>query len=332
MSDAASGELPTYLIFQLLSLFTLSYLVLLVPFASYLAVIITLGRFYKDNEITAAEACGFGIPRIIKSAFYLSLMLAGCIAVLSMWIAPWAEAEQYNIRNKAAAESEFGFIAAGRFHEIRGGHGVFYVEQLDENSGKMKNVFIQLENDDGGLVVFSAQSGYLEFDKKLTSYFVVLENGYRIETLANKGYRTYEYEKSGVRIAQQEIATGTDNIVAQPTSELSSIGTPQSNAELQWRLSMPISSVLLVLMAVLLSRTSPRQGRFGSLFVALMVYIAYVYLLMLTKNGIAHGKIPVVIGMWWVHGLALAFVLWMMSRQFGKNWILAQFGFAKNTV
>ena len=330
MSDAAAGELPTSMIFQLLSLFTLSYLVLIVPFAIYLAVIITLGRLYKDNEITAAEACGLGLPRIIKSIFYLSLILSLFVGVLSLWVAPWAESEQYNIRDQARAESEFGFIAPGRFHEIRGGRGVFYVEDVSE-SGTMSKVFVYLKAE-GKTDVFSSLTGYMLLDKQTGSHFIVLQDGFRFEVLAEDGgYRLHEYNKSGIRIAQEAVSSGKVKIIERSTASLFGDESAAAQAELHWRIAMPISCVLLTMMAVLLSKTNPRQGRFGKLFVALLAYIAYVYVLMLTRSALKHGDIPLWLGMWWVHALAIVFIFMLVGNQFGWRWVLSQIGLNKGS-
>lgn len=334
MSDAAAGELPTSMIFQLLSLFTLSYLVLIVPFAIYLAVIITLGRFYKDNEITAAEACGLGLPRIIKSIFYLSLILSFLVGVLSIWVAPWAEAKQYNIRDQARAESEFGFIVPGRFHEIRGGRGVFYIEEIADpksmQSGEMSKVFVYL-NAGAKLDVFSSLTGYIEIDKETGSRFIVLQDGFRFEVVADGGgYRLYKYKKSGIRVMQEATDSGKVKIVERRTASLIDDESAAAQAELHWRIAMPISSILLTIMAVLLSKTNPRQGRFAKLFVALLAYIAYVYVLMLTRSALKQGDIPLFLGMWWVHALAIVFIIVLLGKQFGWRWLFSQLSLTKN--
>ena len=316
MSDAAAGELPTSMIIQLLSLFTLSYLVLIIPFAFYLAIVITLGRLYKENEITAAEACGIGIPRITKSIFYLSLTLAILVAGLSLWVAPWAEYKQYEIRNEAKSEAEFAFIAPGRFHEIRGGRGVFYVESIASGSGIMRNIFVQLQ-EQNRTDVFTAPAGSLRKNEATGDYFLVLKQGFRYEQLENGEHRRYKYAESGIRIYQSSRTLGTDKIIAQPTLKLFSMEGKESIAELQWRFSMPIACVMLGLIAVLLSRTGPREGRFGKLFVSLIVFIVYIYALMLNKNGVARGDIPIYLGTWWVHILAGFYIYYLARQQFG---------------
>lgn len=321
MSDAAAGELPTYLIFQLLGYFTLSYLVLIAPFALYLAVVLSLGRLYKDNEVTAAEACGIGVPRIMQSVFYLSLFMALCVGVLSMWIAPWAEAQQYDLRDQAKMESEFGFIAAGRFHEIRRGQGVFYVESFSDHNQIMHNVFVQLQTN-GKVDIFSASRGYLDFDKTTGTSFIVLQDGYRYEELENhQGYRLHEYKSAGIRVEPESVAKGKRKVIAISTSDLLDMNTREAKAELHWRIAMPISCILLTLIGVLISRTNPRQGRFGKLFVGLLVYILYIYVLMLCKNWLKHGDVSMVLGMWWIHFLMLIYLIMLAGQQFGWRWM-----------
>lgn len=317
MSDAAAGELPTTMIFQLLSLFTISYLVMILPFALYLAVLLSLGRFYKDNEIVAAEACGIGLPRIIRSATYFSLLMALVVGFFSLLVAPWAEQKQAEIRDQARAESEFAFISAGRFHEIRNGTGVFYVEKFSSDEKTMFNVFVQLEQD-GKVDILSAPQGLLKYDPESGSTYIVLQNGYRYEYLGEgKGYRLYSYERTSVNIAIEAVISGSNKIIARQTAYLFGDDSPAAVAELNWRIAMPISCVFLTLIAVLLSRTNPRQGRFSKLLLALLVYIFYEYGLMLARNWLKNSVIAPELGMWWVHAIALIFIFALIYRQYG---------------
>jgi len=317
MSDAAAGELPTYLIVKLLSLFTLASMVLMIPFALFIAILITLGRMYKDSEITAMEACGIGIPKIMRSVLLMGVLSALLVATLSLWIAPWSESIQYSLRDQAQAESEFGFVDAGRFHEIRGGTGVFYVEDMSADKRHMKNVFVYLE-DQGKSDLFSAASGSMVLDSKTGGRYLVLENGFRYEVLPNdQGYRLHEYKRSGIRIAQQEIVNNGQPLVAWSTKRLLRSNAPQSRAELQWRISMPIACLVLSILAVVLSRTNPRQGRFGKLFVALLVFIVYFYLLMLARSLVKDDEISPQLGMWWVHVVMVLFCYLVYARQVG---------------
>lgn len=317
MSDAASGSLPTEFIFKLLSLFTLSYLVLIVPFSLYIAILITLGRLYKDSEMTAFAACGIGIPRVTRSAFWFSVVLAVVMSILSLWVSPWAERKQYEMRDQAASESEVSFIAPGRFHEIRGGQGVFYIESVAPDEHTMREIFVHLE-DNGKTDVFSADAGFHDINPVSGTQYIVLQGGHRLEILPEfRGYRVHQYVEAGVQIAQPDAAPGQVRTVAKPTEDLLGSDDLADIAELQWRISMPIACILLTVLAVLLSKTDPRQGRFSKLFIALVIYLFYVYMMMLTRAWIAKGMFPASIGLWWLHGVVLGLILVLMYFQFG---------------
>ncbi|HEY0960827.1 MAG TPA: LptF/LptG family permease, partial [Pseudomonadales bacterium] len=81
---------------------------------------------------------------------------------------------------------------------------------------------------------------------------------------------------------------------------------PAQVAELQWRLSLVVLIPVLALLAVPLSRVSPREGRFARIVPAILVYIAYFALLLAARDRLADGELPPVVGLWWIHLLFLA--------------------------
>jgi lipopolysaccharide export system permease protein len=89
-------------------------------------------------------------------------------------------------------------------------------------------------------------------------------------------------------------------------------------AELQWRLSVPLSVLILTFIAVPLSYARPRQGRFGQLALAILLYVFYANLILISKSWMEHGDVPSWLGMWWPHLVLLALgalMWWWRSRQ-----------------
>jgi lipopolysaccharide export system permease protein len=72
---------------------------------------------------------------------------------------------------------------------------------------------------------------------------------------------------------------------------------------------MPISAVLLCLLAVPLGRSAPRHGRAARVFLAALLYVAYRTLLATAKTWVADGLLPPTPGLWLVHGACLATAL-----------------------
>jgi lipopolysaccharide export system permease protein len=88
-------------------------------------------------------------------------------------------------------------------------------------------------------------------------------------------------------------------------------------AERQWRLSVPISTVLLALLAVPLARSRPREGRYGRIAIGLLVFIIYFNLLSASKAWTEEAVISPALGLWWVHGSVVLFTLGLLGLQNG---------------
>jgi lipopolysaccharide export system permease protein len=88
---------------------------------------------------------------------------------------------------------------------------------------------------------------------------------------------------------------------------------------LNWRLGVPLSTLILAILAVPLSRSQPRQGRYGRIAVGLLVFIIYFNLLSAGKAWLEQGTVPTVFGMWWVHALMLMLASGLLAWQNGVH-------------
>ena len=67
------------------------------------------------------------------------------------------------------------------------------------------------------------------------------------------------------------------------------------------RIALPIMSLVLALLAVPLSRLRPRQGRYARVWIAVLIFFLYYNLAAAGKTGIARGRLPELVGLWWTH-------------------------------
>ena len=104
---------------------------------------------------------------------------------------------------------------------------------------------------------------------------------------------------------------------ARPVSQLWASNGLEEIAELQWRLSVPLSTLILGLLAVPLSRAQPREGRYGRLAIGMLVFIIYLNMLSAAKAWIEQGTISPVLGLWWVHGSVALLTLGLFGVQNG---------------
>ncbi len=324
LADAAAGRIPGELVLQLLTTLTISSLVFLLPVSFYIAILVSFGRMYKDSEITAMAAGGIGTSKILRIMLTMSLVFGLLVALLSLYISPWSVEQGLKIRDFADSQYDLSMLVQGKFQTFGEDRNVFYVENLSKDKDKMQNVFVFTAKD-AAVTVYYADSGYQYMDERTGDRFIVLLDGMRYEGVPGQNdFRVYKYQKSAVRVEPKEVRAQFRNVDAKPSDVLWRSADLKDLAEFHWRLAMPISAVIMSLLAVLLSRTSPRQGRYGKLLAGILVYIVYFNLMGIGKTWIKNGLIPAPVGLWWLHLLLGAVVIAMFVRQYGWRYLVVR--------
>lgn len=313
LAMAADGRISGDVVFTLLGLKTISFFALLLAPAFFIGVLLTLGRMYRDHEITALASCGVGISRLYRGVFILVLPVALATTFLTTLAMPWAERTRDFVRHQQEEFLQLGVVTPGRFTELRSGRSVFYAESLQKDGGRLNEVFIQSED---GLAV--AATGEQQTDPESGNRYLVLKDGYRYEGIPGQAdYRVTQYEEYGVLIQQSEPVSISERRRARDSEQLWYSEDLVDQAELQWRFSMPMMVLILALIAVPLAKTSPREGRYGRLVVAILIYLLYANLLGVGRNWMERGVTPEIIGLWWVHGLFLLFAFALYWHETG---------------
>lgn len=322
LADASVGEITGDIVFEMLLLRTVTSLSIMLPFGLFVAVLLAFGRLYKDSEMTALTACGVSPGRVLVAVGAVALICSVLVAGLSFWGTPWAHEKSLQVREQAQTGTAFESVAAGQFNKIGNAGQVFYVEGLSEDHTRLRNVFVQAKTADGQLDIFSARSGYQSIDRKTGAHYLVLVDGYRYQGLpGDVEFKIHQYEKNGVRLDVQEVAPLRRTHWSIPTSELWASTRAVDTAELQWRFAMPLATVLLAVLAVLLSRTSPRQGRFAKLFIAILIFVTYYNTLGVAVSWVQREVIPPNVGLWWVHLILMILIAVLAVRHWGGRWV-----------
>ncbi|BAW80454.1 YjgP/YjgQ family permease [Candidatus Nitrosoglobus terrae] len=315
LGKAAEGAVPGETIFALAAYESVGALILLLPLAAFLSVILVLGRMGNDGETIALFACGISRNRLLQVVLLFGLILAIASGFISLYLAPLALAKGYRLEQQALLAAETSGLVAGGFKETNNGQRIFYAESLAKDRIWMKNIFIQAQQL-AQKIIFRATAGRLKTDEVTGDKHLILENGYRYD-LANDGsrFRIFRFIHHGVLIKKggtQEFKVRHKTI---PTLTLWEMGTPKDISEVQWRLSMPIATVLLAMLAVPLTRPGPRQGRYAGLVPAILAYIIYSNTLGIARNWVERGTLSTLLGLWWVHGIMLLVVLILLWPQ-----------------
>lgn len=328
LSDAAEGKFPVGIVMELFAFKGIGNLVYVLPLSFFLGVLLALGRLYKDSEMTALIACGVGPKRIYRAVGGLAFAVAVVLGGLALWLAPWSEEKAQQLLDAAAASSEIEGLEAGRFNQPEGGRHLIYVEDIDDGGKSLENVFAHGRDRQGKLNLLAADSGHKVVKGEGRDRYLVFVDGHRYEGQPyQEGFRAITFREHGILVREQEVVPSSRPLRAVPSGALLSAGEADDLAEFQWRISVPISTLLLGLLAVPLSRTSPRQGRYGKLFFGIIVFIVYNNMLTVARASLAKGEYGPEVGLWWVHllmAVIVALVIWRqnrMPRPRGERWV-----------
>jgi len=317
LSQALAGEVPGDIIFELVGLKAIIYFSLMLPLCSYLAILLTFGRLYRDSEMIALFACGVGPSRLLMTVLRFVLATAAVAAVLTLYVAPWAGEKSYQSREQAQAASEISGIRPGRFNESDSGDRIYYVEALSPDRSYMSNVFFQGKAY-GKDTLLSSDTARQYVNEETGDRFLIFIDGFRYDGLPGSAdYKIVKYEKYAVRIKEKAVVPLSRKRDVKKTSELWNSTELGDIAQLQWRISIPITAVLLGVLALPLSRTTPRQGKYAKLLVGILVYIVYVNALSVAQVWLERGYVPPALGMWWVHGVMGIVIAVVLIRQYG---------------
>lgn len=316
LGEAASGGIPAKSVIQLMTLQVPLLLGYMMPLGLFLAILLAYGRLYVDNEMTVLAACGVSKWQLLGMTLGLTSAVVIMVAFLTLWLEPKVAWYRDHIFAEAAIASPLETVFPGRFQSLDHGKWILYVGDVSRDRKKMQDVFaanIPAQPNQPWTIV-SAQGGYQDTHKN-GDKFIVLTHGSRyLGTPGQKDFQIVNYGEYGMRLQPGKLHMDAHSQTEyMPTTELIKAGNknPQIAAELQWRLTMPVATLLLAFLAVPLSQVKSRTGRYAKLLPAILIYIVYADLIFVAQAAIQNGTIRPLPGIWMVHAgmLALAIVL-----------------------
>ncbi len=307
LSDAAVGSLPGGIVATLLALRTMMALPSLLPAVLYLGVLLAMNRLSRDRELLAMACAGVTPGRLERAVLGFALAAALVVAILSFAGRPWAAARFNEVRDRAVADSGLDDITPGVFYELQStAHEVVFAESRSTREPEyLENVFVQRRSKNG-IAVFSARRAVESRDAAAGIRHLVLQDGYEYDLDPDGEKHTItQFERLAMQLPFTPPEPDIDPRKGLSLGALARSSDPEARAELQWRSAMPISAILLCLLAIPLGHSDPRSGRAARIFLAAFLYVGYRTLLGTAKSWVADGVLPPAPGLWLVHGTVL---------------------------
>ena len=322
LGQAAGGRISPQDVALILGYSALGHLPTMLALSLFISVVATLGRMYRDSEMTIWFASGIGLFRFLRPVFQMSWPVLLVVAILAFTVWPWVNQQSEELKARYQGRSDLARVAPGQFQTSRDGQRVFFIDRDDETAQIGRNVFILTRTDDTESVV-TARSGHIE--TKGGDQILVLAKGQRNEENLKTGTKSVaQFESYRVVIGERVIDTAEElPAKARRSFELLSDPTPSHKGELSWRLGLLIGAANLMILGLGLSNNSPRGASNWNVLLALLGFVVYYNMINLTRAWITSEKIGLDQGLIITHGgallLALALIWW---RDFGaiRRW------------
>jgi lipopolysaccharide export system permease protein len=244
-----------------------------------------------------------------------TLLLALGLAWLTLEATPAASRRIEAIRFSAKQNAELTAIEPGKFTTPDSGDTVLYAREVVGD--ELRDVFLQAQRGER-VSVMLAERGRRIVDPSTGELSFALYNSRLYEGVPGQPkFLVVESDEQLVPIPPKKADEFVEAVAAKPTLDLLRSSALADRAELHWRMSWPLSLFVLALVAVPLSRTSPREGRYARLGMALFVYVIYFDLLSVGRLWIERGIVTDAVGMWWVHAVAALVGLLLLARESG---------------
>lgn len=320
LTKMAGGKLSFNLAIKIILLYIPESLSLLVPVSLFIATLFVISKLYADNEIIVLFISGLSWRFLLSTVILLSVIVAIITAILTLYISPMAMQVRENLLHKGATLGPINFIIPGTFQAINADQQIFYVGEVNDN--QIKDIFVVADSAQSKEpLVITAKLGQTEILEEQEGVFLVLKNGQRYSgTTENNNFSITNFVEYGRKLLpKKNQLSGKDHRLRTTKQILHSVDVGDI-AELQWRIAMPISVLVLSMLAIGLAKVSPRQGRFAKFLPAILLYIIYFNAMILTRRLLAAGEIDSMYGIWIVHIGFL--VLAVMLLLYSSGWLL----------
>jgi lipopolysaccharide export system permease protein len=302
LARAAQLQYQSGFVLVLIGLGAAQNVAILLPIGLLLGIVLAFGRLYHDSEMAAAQACGVGVGRVAAAVWVLALPVTALIVLINFELAPRAAAAEAAMRDEALRASVTAPLMPGNFRSFAGGHIVVYARATDP-SGDLAGVFVK-RSDGPTIETTVARRAHYSLSSDGQSETITLYDGQRLEGIpGSTRYRIMRFDEQLIPIRTPDSARRAQRVDELSTAQLLAGGNPKLRAELQWRLGLPIMTLVLTVLAVPLGRLRPRQGRYAHVWIAVLVFALYANLALAGRTWLERGRIAPEFGLWWVHGL-----------------------------
>ena len=326
LAQSSSGHLSSDVVFWVILFRIPDFLPLILPLGFFIGVLLAYGRLYVDNEMIVMNACGTGKNFLVTITAIPAILMSMLVAYLTLFGAPSSLNKVQSILQNPANTNSLAILQEGKFQETSDGQRVIYAEKFDPNSDAVNDVWMVEHRRDGSVIVIRADSGRISDNADLGGgQYLTLDNGSVYDGFVGKrDYQITEFASYSQKVVErrrvEKLQLEGD---AKTTRALFMSDKPSDIAALHWRFSLPVVVLVVALLALALSKTNQRSGRYIKMLPAVLIYLLYIVAITGVRNKIEMETQPPLM-IWLVHGLFFIGALMLLLEDDFKRLLAAR--------
>lgn len=301
LSQASSGELAPDLLLWVILYRIPDFLPLILPLGLFVGILLAYGRMYVESEMTVIYASGVSKLHILWVTLIPAFFVSVLVAMLTLWAAPAGLAKVQSLLEASKRPESLMLFRDGSFKSNKHGDSVVYIEQFAAGNG-FKGIFLLQQKNDGEITLVRADSGQIEQSATVDQQYVTLKDGTMYEgRIGEQNYKVTQFgsysQKIVIKPQDDRVKLKID---ALPTVDMLDSKVLSHVAALHWRFSLPATVIVVGILAMGLSKTNHRTGRYAKMLPAILLYLFYIVSLSAMRDFIEKGQFPGVF-LWLVH-------------------------------
>jgi lipopolysaccharide export system permease protein len=301
LGQAAGGKVASQDVIALIGFTALNYLPILLILTGFISVLLVLTRSYQDSEMVVWFASGISLTRWIKPVMTFGLPIVVLTGLLSFVMTPWANQQSAEFKERFEKREDVAKVSPGKFQESSSANRIFFVEGISGDATKVKNIFVNT-NQDGRTSVVVAKQGIMEIDSK-GNKFLVMSQGHRYDGIPSQSdFQIMEFARYGILISKPSPGlVGDKSARSLSTATLLQNRNNFNMGELLWRGALPLMALFLMLLAIPLSFVNPRGGRSANLLIALLLFVFYSNMVSVFQAAVVQNRLSLMLAWWPIH-------------------------------
>lgn len=290
-----------------------------IPMGMFLGIMLTFSKFTRTSEATAMSAVGMSLKDIVRPIVLIACGVTIFIFFLQESIIPRSVAKLQYLTTKIAYENPVFQLKEKTFIDEVDEYNL-YIDRLEGKSKTAKGVLIFQKSEDKPFpTVVVGEEAYWKDSAmilKNSKFYNFNENGkesLRGEFDEKKIPLAAYFSEMEIKVDDME-AMGIISLIKEMKGKTSEEKIP-FKVEINKKLAVPLSTIMLSLLGVFLSIGHHRSGKGANFALSLIVIFAYITCLNIGMVMSSKGIVPAFIGVWIPNLILFLVTLFMYKKK-----------------